>query len=80
MSGLSKFLWNLFKQYNNINILLTRNNETYDPNGRMQDLNEAVEIDNDIKETLSINSVDFKEFSVDNNTANRIFNYIKNNL
>jgi hypothetical protein len=80
MSGLSKFLWDLFKQYDNINILLTRNNETYDPNGRMQDLNEAVEIDNDIKETLSINSVDFKEFSVDNDTANRIFNYIKNNL
>jgi len=80
MSGLSKFLWNLFKQYNNINILLTRNNETYDPNGRMQDLKEAIEIDNDIKETLTINSVDFKEFSVDNNTAISIFNYIKNNL
>jgi len=80
MSGLSKFLWSLFKQYDNINILLTRNNETYDPNGRMQDLNEAIEIDNDIKETLMINSVDFKEFSVDNNTAISIFNYIKNNL
>jgi hypothetical protein len=80
MSGLSKFLWNLFKQYDNINILLTRNDETYDPNGRMQDLKEAIEIDNDIKETLTINSVKFMEFSVDNNAANRIFNYIKNNL
>ena len=80
MSGLSKFLWSLFKQYDNINILLTRNNETYDSNGRMQDLNEAVEIDNDIKETLMINSVRFKEFSVDNDTAISIFNYIKNNL
>ena len=80
MSGLSKFLWDLFKQYNNINILLTRNDETYDPNGRMQDLKEAIEIDNDIKETLMINSVKFKEFNVDNDSAIRIFNYIKNQL
>jgi hypothetical protein len=80
MSGLSKFLWDLFKQYDNMNILLTRNEETYDTNGRMQDLKEAIEIDNDIKETLTINSIKFKEFSVDNDTASRIFMYIKNNL
>jgi len=80
MSGLSNFLWDLFKQYDNINILLTRNEETYDPNGRLQDLQEAIEIDNDIKETLTINSVDFKEFTVDNDTANRIFRYINNFL
>ena len=80
MSGLSKFLWDLFKQYDNINILLTRNEETYDSNGRMQDLQEAIEIDMDIKETLLINSVEFKEFNVDNNTASRIFRYINNYL
>ena len=76
MVGLSKFLWNLFGQYNNINILLTRNNETYDPNGRLQDLQEAQEIDNDIKTTLLINSISFREFSVGNNTAVDIFKYI----
>lgn len=80
MSGLSNFLWDLFKQYDNLNILLTRNEETYDPNGRMQDLKEAIEIDNDIKETLMVNSVPFKEFKVDNNTASRIFRYINNYL
>ena len=80
MSGLSNFLWDLFKQYDNVNILLTRNDETYDPNGRLQDLKEAIEIDNDIKETLIINSVPFKEFTVDNNTSSRIFRYINNYL
>ena len=76
VTGLSKFLWNLFDQYNNINILLTRNNDTYDPNGRLQDLQEAQEIDTDIKETLEINSIPFTEFVVGTNTAVDIFNYI----
>ena len=75
-TGLSKFLWNLFRQYNNINILLTRNDESYDPNGRLQDLQEAQEIDADIKQTLLINSIPFNEFSVGTNTAVDIFNYI----
>jgi hypothetical protein len=79
MTGLGKFLWGLFKQYNNINILLTRNEETYDPNGRLQDLQEAVEIDKDIKETLVINNIPFVEFSVNTNTAMEIFKYITDN-
>jgi hypothetical protein len=76
MSGLSNFIWNLFKQYDNINILLTRNNESYDPNGRLQDLQEAIEIDNEIKETLLINNIPFVEFTVNTNTAVDIFKYI----
>ena len=75
-SGLSNFLWKLFKQYKNTNILLTRNDETYDPSGRLQNLQEAQEIDRDIKETLLINSVPFVEFNVGINTAVDIFKYI----
>ena len=76
VTGLSKFLWNLFKQYDNINILLKRNNETYDPNGRIQDLQEAQEIDEDIRQTLLINNIPFAEFDVNTNTAVDIFKYI----
>jgi hypothetical protein len=76
MSGLSNFIWKLFKQYDNINILLTRNNESYDSNGRLQDLQEAIEIDNEIKETLLINNIPFVEFIVNTNTAVDIFKYI----
>ena len=76
VTGLSKFLWNLFKQYDNINILLKRNNETYDPNGRIQDLQEAQEIDEDIRQTLLVNNIPFAEFDVNTNTAVDIFKYI----
>lgn len=76
ISGLGGFIWELFKQYNNINILLTRNNDTYDTNGRLQDINEAQEIDKEIKEKLLDNNIPFVEFSVGTNTAVDIFNYI----
>ena len=81
MTGLGDFIWKLFKQYENINIVLKRNNETYDPNGRIQDLREAEEIDNDIKQTLDVNSIPYSEFSVHNDTPLEIYNYlIENNL
>jgi hypothetical protein len=73
------FLWRLFKDYNNINILLKRNEETYDQNGRIQSLQESQEIDDDIKTTLLINSIPFSEFSVGTNTAVDIFKYITEN-
>lgn len=79
VTGLSNFLWNLFKQYNNVNILLNRNNETYDPNGRIQDLQEAQEIDADIKETLLVNSIPFVEFSVNTDTPSEIYRYLIEN-
>ena len=81
MSGLSNFLWTLFKQYDNINILLKRNDETYDTNGRLQGLQEAQEIDTDIKLTLDINNISYSEFSVHNDTPLDIYRYlIENNL
>jgi hypothetical protein len=81
MSGLSNFLWSLFKRYDNINILLKRNDETYDTNGRLQDLQEAIEIDDDIKQTLDVNRIPYSEFTVHNDTALEIYRYlIENNL
>jgi len=79
MSGLSNFLWELFKKYNNINILLKRNGETYDTNGRLQDLQEAIEIDDDIKQTLDVNRIPYSEFNVHNDTALEIYNYLIEN-
>ena len=81
MTGLSNFLWKLFKQYDNLNILLKRNDETYDTNGRLQGLQEAQEIDADIKLTLDINNISYSEFSVNNDTPLEIYRYlIENNL
>jgi hypothetical protein len=70
------FVINLFKKYNSLNILLTRNDDTYDENGRFQNLQESKDIDNDIKEKLLSNNLPFVEFSVDTNTPLDIFNYI----
>jgi hypothetical protein len=76
MSGLSNFLWSLFKKYDNINILLKRNDETYDTNGRLQGLQEAQEIDEDIKLTLGVNNIPYSEFSVHNDTPLEIYRYL----
>ena len=71
------FVVNLFKKYHSLNILLTRNDETYDENGRFQNLQESKEIDEDIKRKLIDNDIPFIEFNVNTNTALDIFNYIK---
>jgi hypothetical protein len=75
------FVIGLFKKYNSLNILLTRNDETYDENGRFQNLQESKIIDNDIKQKLLSNDLPFVEFSVDTNTPLEIYRYlIENNI
>lgn len=73
------FVWELFRRYNSLNILLTRDDTTYNENGRFQNLQESKEIDSDIKQTLITNDVPFVEFSVNANTPLDIFNYITEN-
>lgn len=46
-----------FNQFSNINILLKRGHD-YNPNGRLQTLEEAIEIDRKIAHYLIINSID----------------------
>lgn len=74
-----EFIISLFKKYNNLNILLKRDDSTYDENGRFQDLQESKEIDNDIRQKLLINDLPFVEFSVNTNTPMEIFKYITEN-
>jgi hypothetical protein len=73
------FILSLFKRYNSLNILLRRDDTTYDENGRFQNLQESKEIDDDIREQLLVNNIPFVEFNVCNNTAVDIFNYITSN-
>jgi hypothetical protein len=70
------FILSLFKKYNSLNIFLNRNDETYDQNGRFQDLNESKQIDEEIKHKLLVNNIDFIEFNVNQETSLEIFNYI----
>lgn len=75
------FILTLFKKYNSLNILLKRDDTTYDENGRFQDLQESKEIDEEITQRLLDNNIPFVEFPVNTNTSIEIFKYItKNNL
>jgi hypothetical protein len=73
------FILKLFKKYNSLNILLTRNDSSYNETGRLQKLKEAKDIDEEIKNKLIVNDIPFAEFSVNENTHFDIFNYIKEN-
>jgi hypothetical protein len=73
------FILNLFKKYNSLNVLLKRDDESYDGNGRFQNLNESKEIDEEIKNKLITNNIPFIEFAISDNTPMEIFNYIKQN-
>jgi hypothetical protein len=71
------FILSLFKKYKSLNILLKRDDSTYDESGRFQNLIQSKEIDNDIREKLIVNNIPFVEFNVGANTTNEIFNHIK---
>lgn len=73
-----EFIWTLFKKYKSLNILLIRDETTYDENGRFQTLQESKKIDTEIKQTLLDNDIPFVEFFVNDNTPDEIFKYIKN--
>ena len=63
------FILSLFKKYDSLNIFLNRNDSTYNQNGRFQDLKESKEIDEEIKQKLTVNNIPFIEFGVHENTA-----------
>jgi hypothetical protein len=73
------FILGLFKKYNNFNILLTRDDSTYNENGRFQNLQESKEIDVMIKNRLTDNNINYIEFPVCKNTSEEIFRYIQTN-
>lgn len=74
------FLLSLFKKYNSLNILLVRDDSSYESNGRLQTLEESKIIDDDIKTKLIQHEIEFVEFKVNENTSFDIFNYIKQNV
>tara|TARA_R110002012_G_scaffold26763_5_gene86635 strand:+ start:7440 stop:8144 length:705 start_codon:yes stop_codon:yes gene_type:complete len=67
------FLLDLFRKYDNINILLRRREESYDEVGRFQDLKESREIDGMLRSLLEDNDVSYHEFEVNKNSATTIY-------
>jgi len=67
------FVLDLFNHYDNINILLRRNDAVFRKEGRFQDLKGSREIDRNIKNLLTSNDIKFQEYHVDFNTVNAIY-------
>lgn len=57
-----------FNSYNNFNLLLKRG-DFYNPNGRMQTREEAVELDNKMKRALDRNGIGYLPIDFDNNAG-----------
>ena len=68
------FLLDLFNQYENINILLKRKKDSFDDNGRFQDLGESLEIDSLLKTILVDNKIPHHEFEVNDELTKKMYN------
>ena len=66
----------LHKSYDSINILLERNNKSFNDEERFQNLDEAIKLDKHIKNTLLTNVVPFRKMKVNGNTVNKILDII----
>lgn len=54
------FCIDLFASYDNINLVLNRNNITYDPNGRVENYTEALDLDKQILHELNYWKFDYQ--------------------
>jgi len=67
------FVMDLFKKYDNINILLHRNDADYQKEGRFQDLEESKRVDKELKEIMVSNDIEYHEYPVGYSTVNSIY-------
>ena len=72
----NKMVIDLHKSYDNINILLERNSKSFNNEERFQNLDESIELDEHIKNTLLTNTVPFRKMKVNGNTVNKILDII----
>lgn len=76
-----KAILDWFNDYKNINIYLERNpNIRYEEAGRMQDLEEAIHVDNLLKYQLFDNNIEYKSFESSEENLPNILKYIESKL
>jgi len=68
-----------YNKFENLNFFLTRVGD-YNPNGRMQTLEEAIEKDKEIKYFMLNHNIDFVEVPSTKESISFIINEIKNKL
>lgn len=71
-----KKILELYSRFNNINIFLTRGSFPYEQAGRIQNVSEAVHVDNELKNILNSYGIEFREFLSDENSVAEMIEYI----
>jgi len=66
----------LFNSYDNINVLLKRNNNSHNSEERFQNLDESLKLDKHIKNTLDEYNVDYNTIKTNKKTVNKILDII----
>jgi hypothetical protein len=72
----NEFILDLNSKYDSLNIVLERDSDMFNQDGRFQDLDESVEIDNDIVEILDSNNINYNRVKVNNNSIKTILSLL----
>lgn len=67
-----KMVLDIHSKYDNLNILLKRGVGEYNEKERYQNLNQSIELDFMIQQTLDVNHINYTELPVDENVVTRI--------
>jgi thymidylate kinase len=73
-----EFIVETYKGYETVNIILERDLEHFQEYGRNQNLEEAIELDNSIKEILESNNIPYFTVKANKHTVKNIYKLIKN--
>jgi hypothetical protein len=72
----NEFILDLNSKYDSLNIVLERDSDMFNQDGRFQDLNESLEIDNDIVKILDSNDINYNRVKVNNNSIKTILSLL----
>lgn len=74
----NKMVLDVFNQYDNINIVLERSEGNHNDKERYQNLQQSIELDNVIENSLITNGIQYYKIKVGKNTVKDIMGIIKN--
>jgi hypothetical protein len=72
----NEFILDLNSKYDSLNIVLERDSDMFNQDGRFQDLNESLEIDNDIVKILDSNNINYNLVKVNDNSIKTILSLL----
>jgi hypothetical protein len=72
----NEFILDLNSKYDSLNIVLERDSDMFNQDGRFQNLNESVEIDTDIVKILDSNNINYNLVKVNDNSIKTILSLL----